>query len=123
MDLKVDYLTHRRKNVPPHAVYSLFITIDSNKMFNIENRAFMRKVNKQVHKGDHITVYYPTGIYKILCFGFAHKANQLDLSNRVIFDFSNEKKQAWSLIEIDLVVIGLSCYLWFYLRKGIIQSQ
>jgi hypothetical protein len=119
MQIKVDYWTHQRGALSSHyyPVYSLFITLDNMRTFNIENEEYMKKLQVALRKGDSITVYSPSLTYKLISLGFAHKVNQVEFDGRVLYSYDEQRKDEWFLISMFSIFTGMFYILLRGLKK------
>ncbi|MEO6524864.1 MAG: hypothetical protein ABIN91_24475 [Mucilaginibacter sp.] len=84
--------------------YVLAIIVNG-KNYDVEDTAARSKLSRLLHVDDEVTIYYPSVLYKILCSGFVHSVNQVELGNEVVYSFNEQKKQAYLLI-IGFAIAG-----------------
>jgi hypothetical protein len=89
--------------------YALVITLNDGQRYGITDESTRLKLAGLLKVGDQVTIYYPTTFYKILCAGFAHDVNQIELGKQVVYRFEEQKKQSYLLIGMFAV---FGCVFW-----------
>lgn len=98
--------------------FDLAITLDNRQPFYVEDTETVQRLDSTLHTGDMVTIYTPTLMYKIVCSGFVHAVSQIELDNRVIYSFAEQKKEAWLLIGFFAIAAGIFWGLRIFWLNG-----
>jgi hypothetical protein len=107
-DLQTRIRSYSKQSSGHKPNYVLAIIVNG-KNYDVEDTAARSELSGLLHVDDEVTIYYPTVFYKILCSGFVHSVNQVELGTQIVYSFDDQKKQAYLLI-IGFAVAG--CVFW-----------
>jgi len=97
-------------------LYSFVYTLNSGQAFYLDNKDYHWMIDNQLHNGDHITIYYPSRIYRLLALDFTSSVCQIEFNNLVLYNFSEQKSAAWPFTALmGIAIAGFSYMLhgWY----------
>jgi hypothetical protein len=98
--------------------YALYVKLNNGQTYDIQDNNIFQQFEATVHKGDYLTIYYPTSTLRILSAGFARDVSEIDSSNQVLYSWKDQQKDNWFLIGFLAVVIALFYGFMHYLRNS-----
>jgi hypothetical protein len=98
--------------------YALYVKLDNGQTFDIQDNTIFQQIEATVHKGDDLTVYYPTTVLKILSAGFARDVSEIDRGRQVLYSWKGQQKDNWFLISFFAALIAVFYWFMRYLRNS-----
>ena len=114
LETKAVSMSGRRGRFSNRLNYALIITLNNNIPYYIEDDSARKELTILLHKGDDITIYYPTILFKILNAGFVHSVNQIERNGQVVYSFDKQKEMNYAVIFVFALFIGV----FYVLRKS-----
>jgi len=111
LDTRITSYSHQRSTNTFIPSYSLVITLDNMRSYNLQETAYRNKLGPILHKGDQLTIYYPTTFCKVLSAGFIRDIAQIQSGNKVFYTWREQQKGNWLLI--GMYTVALSFFYWF----------
>jgi hypothetical protein len=111
---------HSKSSNHNYPNYGLVIRLNNYHLYNIENAAYMNKLDTVLHKGNVVTIYHPTAILKVLSAGFCHNVSQLERGKEVLYSFDVQKKDGYILMVLFAAMAGVFYWYYSFQRKYVV---
>jgi len=99
-------------------IYSLAIGLDNLNTYYVEGDTVRQHMQEILHRGDTVTIYYPTTTLKILSVGFFHPVNQVERNGSILYSFQDQKKDSYVIMGFFIAIITLVLLVWNYQRRN-----
>lgn len=87
--------------------YSLVITLDNSHSYYITATTARENIVAVLRRGDSITIYYPTQLFKILSTGLYHQVTQVEYKGMILWSLDEQKQLNWVIMFFMAVLITL----------------
>ena len=108
-----------RKSRAPN--YSLFVTLDNGKVYNIETSDAVRGIDSAITTGKLVTIYNATTLYNLFSVDILDRGNrvsQVEVNNQVWYSFdSQQRKNRPAIFFFVLAIAAFSVFLYAYYKN------
>lgn len=119
MDTKVVSWSHSRFSSHDDPNYALFINLDNNQSYDIQNNIERKKLTAELKAGDFVTIYYPTEALKIMSAGMLEDVSQLERGRQILYSWKEQQNEVWFLVAMLVAAIVVFYLLMKHFRNSV----
>jgi len=112
-------MAHNRGSFHDSPDFALVIALDNGMNYNVEEESARVKLSAILGEGDHVIIYYPTEILRILSVGYARDVSQVERNSQVLYSWKEQQTEEWFVVGMLAVVMALFYWMKVSFRDSV----